>query len=251
MKKLILVLIGSLLVSACATKYTITTTLPDGTQVEQEVSESMAIAMQASESMKALGAPVDPCAASANINVSELSEAGERAYYRALEMCQVRAMVAQAMGQPATAHGQIAQQNAKAIAAIEAADAAKVSSWTRLGGIAVGGYFASDVLSSAFAAAGSNYAFGDINMSNSGDVAGGAGHGVGEGVTPGGSGAGGDRAMTLNIGEGNHLNTTLGDSNTNAQAREKAVGMDNPTAYSNGINYGDNDDVQGELGLIP
>ncbi len=216
-----LLLISVLFLAACET--TVKFTEPDGTEVK--MSETAYLALKNTETLAAMGTPTDPCAGLVPAGVGELSASGQEAIGRAMEMCQIRTMVAAAMGTPSTAQGQIAAQNTKAMVAIEQGQAAKAKAGYSFGAIGVGAYFAADVFASAFSAAGANYNVGDVNMSNSGTSTGGAG---GEGTS--GAGQAGDRNMSLAIGGDNNFQP--GDSNTQATA-EKSTSVDNPNLYNN------------------
>ncbi|MCP3882641.1 MAG: hypothetical protein GY701_30225, partial [Sulfitobacter sp.] len=182
----------SFILAACET--TVNFTEPDGTEVK--MSETAYLALKNTETMTAMGVPTDPCAGLVPDNVGDLSASGQEAIGRAIEMCQIRTMVAAAMGTPSTAQGQVAAQNTKAMVAIEQGQAAKATAAYRFGTFGLGAYFAADIFSSAFSAAGDNYNVGDVTMSNSGTSTGGLGA---EGLT-GGAGQAGDRNMSLAIG---------------------------------------------------
>lgn len=234
MKKMMLIF-AVIFVTGCET----TVKFTDVNGVETKMSETAYLAMKTSEAITAMGVPVDACANVVDISkVAELTEAGEVAFGRALEMCNIRAMVGMAMGLPSTAQGQVAAANTKAIISIENGQASKVKSAFGFGAIGVGAYFTADIFSSAFAAAGSNYNVGDINMSNSGESTGGEG----------GDGQAGDRNMALAIGGTNNFQP--GDSNTQATA-EKATSVDNPIVSGGPgntiVNDSDGNDNDGRL----
>lgn len=196
----------------------------------QKLSETAFLAMQNTQAVSAMGEAEDVCAGLLPENLGGLTEAGEVAVGRALEMCQIRTMVAAAMGRATTAQGQIAAENTKAMVAIEQGQATKAKAGYGMGAIGLGMYFTADIFSSAFSAAGSNYTLGDVNMSNSGTSSSAGGE---EGA--GGDGQSGDRNMGLAIG-GSTSNQS-GLSNTQATG-EKSTSVDNPI-----INGGPNNSV--------
>lgn len=238
MKRLIITAAIALFLVGCET--TVEYTDPLGNEVK--MSETAYLAKINSESMQNLGGHIDPCAEFADIDdIAELSEGGEIAVGRALEMCNIRVMLGMAMGVPVSAHGEISQQNVKAMIAIEQGQSEKVKSMYSFGAFGLGAYFGYRAIDSLASQAGDE--FGDVNIkaSNSGDAGGGE-----EGL-PGGQ----ERNMNILVGgSGNNGSNQSGASNTQATA-EKATSVDNPIVNGGPNNAIVNDaDANGNDGRV-
>lgn len=238
------------LMTGCTTMVTIETEDEDGNKIKTKLSESAYLADKNAVAMKALGEAQDPCFGLVPKDMTEYSASGQEAIGRAVEMCQIRAMVMGIGGRPVTPHGVLAAQTTEAIKAIEASDSAKFTSAMRTAGT-LGGFWFGVKLGEAIAdGAGDTITVDGVQQSNSINSSQIGALAEGEAGEHGIPTTSGDRSNTINIKSNTFVQDRSPSSAFSATANgDKPTAQEGPATGNNTL-Y-DNDDVNAEAGLIP